>query len=161
MPSINNAADQLETELESFRATLDKDLKRIFRSTTLVQFKRFLEPQRITGKLDAISNIIEQLCKLSESVDVLDQELLQSLFGTVLCTLMVGHNRHKDMKSVVEFLNVVGGVVLPGSSKQVDGDDTEQIWITLTVICCELVRWCNVFVTEGLANVPSRKLATD
>ena len=62
---------------------------------------------------------------------------------------MVGHNKYRDMKPVVEFLDVVGRVILPGSSQQVDGDDIKQVWNTLVIICCEVVRWCNVFVTGG------------
>jgi len=115
----------------------------------------------IAGKLEAVLNIFEQVYQLGKNVDALDQALLQSLFGTVQCTLMVGHNKYKDKKPVVEFLDMVGRVVLPGSSQQVDGDGMERVLASLVVICCEVVRWCNVFVAEGLIHECSRRLASD
>jgi hypothetical protein len=158
---VDTVVDQLETELESFRATLNKDLKKTFRSTTSDRFKSFLQPQGIAGRLEAISNVFERLCELSKDVDVLDQELLQSLFGTVQCTLMVGHNKHKDMKPVVEFLDTVGKVALPSCSRKADRDDLEGVWSALVAICYEVVKWCNIFVTEGLTYRCSRNLALD
>jgi len=90
-----------------------------------------------------------------------DQESLQSLLGTVQCPLMVGHNKHKDMKLVVEFLDTVGKIALPGCSRQADVNDIEQVWSALVAICYEFVGWCNVFVTEGLTYKYSRSLALD
>jgi len=145
--------DQLKLELDAFKATLNDNDRNACTSTTLDSFQKFVNQVGLTTRFQAITVIFEQLCKLSQA---LDQSLPPLLLGTVRYTLLVAHNKYKDNRAIIEFFSIVSKMAIPDFSMRADRDDIEF----LTQICCDVVRWCKVFATEGLVYLGS-KIAFD
>jgi len=141
--------DQLKVEFDAFKATLNNNDRNTCTSTTLDSFREFVKQVGLTTQFQAITVIFEQLCKLSQ---VLDQSLPPLLLGTIRYTLLVAYNKYKDNRAVIEFFSIISKMAIPDFSMRADRDDVEF----LTQICCDVVRWCKVFATEGLVCLGSK-----
>lgn len=157
---MEEATDRLITWLDTFEKALRNksarhfnDLQIVLQSTSPDALFRFLSTQDnaspslgLKAGLGNIVKLFEQVIRSYRNVSG-EQSAgrLDSLFGIIQCTLMIGHNVYRDIKTIGRQLEVINSMCHPAESMNLDS--TASFFFRIT---SEIVEFCAVVVAEGM-----------
>ena len=161
MSHIQKTFLRLKSALDTFQNALDAPkfqiLRPTFETTKPSDLEDFLQRRdksegpssNLTDKLACVKLVLDCTYNAGWKTFGFEEPTLRQLYSCLQCTLMAGHNIHKDMSKIVDILEQAGECIISGILEETEKQMSEPLWDCICRISEEITTLCTIYTSQG------------